>query len=348
MQLKPAQHTHVMVSASPIARRRRRLELAEASATLDAGISGDAASEHSRDSLGAAFFWLTAFYFVYCARPHEIIPGLGKLPLAKITSGLALLSLAFSLGRTSRRLSDLPREAYYLLAMISLLFVAAVLSPVWKGGAFFATLDFAKVYILWLLGFLVITDVTRFRWIIFIQAASVAMISCVALIKGHSVERLDSVVGGIYSNPNDLAFAIVLSMPFCLAFLLDSSRIIVKVAWCAGMTAMAVALLLTASRAGFLDMVITGAVCLWHLVVKGRRHYLIVIAGLLGIVIIAAAGGKLKERFVAMGDNPTVESKSGESAAESYEERRALIAKSFEAIVTHPILGLGAENFIVY
>jgi O-antigen ligase len=114
------------------------------------------------------------------------------------------------------------------------------------------------------------------------------------------------------------------------------------------MTAMAIALLLTASRAGFLDMVITGAICLWHLGVKGRRHYLIAIAGLLGIVIIVAAGGKLKERFVAMGDNPTVESKSGESAAESYEERRALITKSIEAIVTHPILGLGAENFIVY
>jgi O-antigen ligase len=155
-------------------------------------------------------------------------------------------------------------------------------------------------------------------------------------------------MGGIYSNPNDLAFAIVLAMPFCLAFLLDTPRVVVKAAWCVGMCAMAVALLLTASRAGFLDMVITGAVCLWHLGVKGRRHYLIAIAGLLAIVIIVGAGGKLKERFVAMGDSPTVETKSGESAAESYEERKTLIMKSLAAIAEYPILGLGAQNFIVY
>lgn len=336
-----------MISASPIARRQKTTALSTRSATSESEMHDDA-TEGAGDSLGTAFFWLTAFYFVYCARPHEIIPGLGKLPLAKLTSGCALLSLGMSIGRSQRRLSALPREAYYLLAIISLLFVSAVLSPVWRGGAFIATLDFAKVFILWLLGFLVITNEVRFRRIVFIQASSVALISFIALVKGHSVERLDSVVGGIYSNPNDLAFAIVLSMPFCLAFMLDSTRVLAKTAWCFAMFVMAVALLFTASRAGFLDLVISGAVCLWHLGVKGRRTYLIVITAILGVVLLAVAGGKLKERFAAMGDNPTVESRSEESAAESYEERRALIMKSLEAIATHPLLGLGAENFVIY
>jgi len=337
-----------MISASPIARRQRMLALTKGSATSDSETHDDVAPYDGGDSLGTAFFWLTAFYFVYCARPHEIIPGLGKLPLAKLTSACALLSLAMSIGRAQRRLSDLPREAYYLLAIITLLFLSAVLSPVWRGGAFFVTLDFAKVFILWLLGFLVITDEARFRRIIFIQASSVALISFIALVKGHSVERLDSVVGGIYSNPNDLAFAIVLSMPFCLAFMLDSTRVVAKVAWCFAMFVMVVALLFTASRAGFLDLVISGVVCLWHLAVKGRRTYLIAISAILGVVLLAVAGGKLKERFAAMGDNPTVESRSEESAAESYEERRALITSSLDAIATHPLLGLGAQNFVVY
>jgi O-antigen ligase len=337
-----------MISASPIARRQKKLALSKTPAMRGLETRDDIAPQSPEDSLATAFFWLTAFYFVYCARPHEIIPGLGKLPLAKLTSGFALLSLCMSIGRSQRRLSDLPREAYCLLAMISLLFVSAVLSPVWRGGAFFVTLDFAKVFILWLLGFLVITNEARFRRIIFIQASSVALISLIALVKGHSVERLDSVVGGIYSNPNDLAFAIVLSMPFCLAFMLDSPRLFAKGAWCLAMFVMAIALLLTASRAGFLDLVISGAVCLWHLGVKGRRTYLIAMTACLGVVLVAIAGGKLKERFAAMGDNPTVESRSEESAAESYEERKALITKSIEAIATHPILGLGADNFVVY
>jgi len=33
----------------------------------------------------ALFFWLSAFYFVYCARPEDWIPGLAYIPLAKFT-----------------------------------------------------------------------------------------------------------------------------------------------------------------------------------------------------------------------------------------------------------------------
>ncbi len=40
-------------------------------------------------SLGAAFFWLSGFYFVYCIRPEDWIHPLGAIPLAKIT-GTAL------------------------------------------------------------------------------------------------------------------------------------------------------------------------------------------------------------------------------------------------------------------
>jgi len=308
--------------------------------------SSAAAGLHEGKVSGSSF-WLGAFYFVYCARPQEIIPGLSHLPVAKITSFFAVMSLIVSLGRTPRRLCDLPREALYLLLLICLLFVSAVFSPVWRSGAFFATLDFSKVLVMWLLAFLLITTFGQLLRIILIQAASVSLIAAFAIVKGHSIERLDSVVGGIYSNPNDLAFAIVLSMPFCLAFCLTAKSLVTKAVWCVAMAVMALALLLTASRGGFIDIVVTGSVCLWHFGVKGRRLHLMVGSAILAGALLLVAGDKLQERFTAMA-SAEGQSQAQETAEESYEERKALVGRALEAIAEYPVLGLGTENFVIY
>lgn len=298
------------------------------------------------EKLNGAFFWLGAFYLMYCARPQEVIPGLGWLPVAKVTGALAIVGLGLSVGRAPRRLSDLPREAYCLLGIVGVLFASAILSPVWRGGAFFTTLDFSKVCILWVLAFLLITSIERLRRIIAIQAASVAMISVIALVKGYSVDRLNAVIGGIYSNPNDLAFAIVLSLPLALALLLTTRALWERSLWLLGMLAMAVALIRTASRAGFIDLLIAGTVCLWYFGIKAGRFYLIPATAVVGAILLAVAGGTLTERFGATASDSV--SKQEETATASYEERKVLIAKALDAITEYPLLGLGAGNFIVY
>jgi len=297
-------------------------------------------------TLRAGFWGLSAFYFVYCARPQEVIPGLSWIPVAKFTGALALLGLLLSIGRSHRKISDLPRDAYYLVALIAVLFVSALLSPVWRGGAFFATLEFSKVGILWVLAFLLITSVHRLRRIIYIQAASVAVVCLVALAKGYSVDRLNSVIGGIYSNPNDLAFAIVLSLPLALALLLTAKTIWVKGLWIAGMLAMGVALIRTASRAGLIDLAIAGVVCLWEFGIKGKRFYLIPTAIFVGIAILAISGGTLRERL-GLGNEDSISRGDGEATA-SYEERKELMEKALSGIAEYPVLGVGTRNFVVY
>lgn len=298
------------------------------------------------EPMRGAFFWLAAFYLIYCARPEDWIPGLQYIPLAKISGIFAFLGLVFSTGRSKRSLRNLPREAFYLAAIIGLLFVAAVFSPVWKGGAFFKTLDFAKILVAWVLTFVVITSFARLRKIIFIQAASVPVIAIVSLVKGRGHPRLEGVIGGIYSNPNDLAFAIVLSLPFCVAFLLDTKRLAVKIAWLAAMLAMCGALFLTASRAGFITLVATGAVGLWHFGVKGKRPQFIVAALLVAVVIGLAFGGRLKDRFIAIsgqGLNDSIDV----AAHGSYEQRRLLMVESVKTMLHYP-LGIGMGNFPNY
>ena len=296
------------------------------------------------DPTKGAFFWLSGFFMVYCARPEDWIPGLKYFPLAKITAILAMWGLFTALGKTKRTFKDLPKEARLLLIMIGLFYLGAFLSPVWRGGAVTRTIDFSKVYIAWVLVFLLITTFDRLRRIIFIQAFSVVVVCAAALVKGHGTPRLEGVLGGIYSNPNDLAFAIVLSLPFALAFMVTAKNALIKVLWASGMLVMAVALFETASRAGFIDLVISGSVALYFFAIKGKRPYLIVATGLLGVVIMAAAGGKLYDRFAALsGDSSTEQSAYG-----SFEDRKYLMLRALTAIEHYPILGVGLRDFPTY
>src|SRR5437667_638369 len=297
--------------------------------------------------LSGAFFWLSAFYLVYCARPEDWIPGLKYIPLAKITGVLAFVGLLWSLGKTQRSFRDLPREAAYLLMLIGVLLLSAFLSPIWRGGAFFHTLDFSKVYVAWVLTFLLVTGLERLRRIILIESGSVAVICAVSIIMVHSQPRLEGVVGGIYSNPNDLAFSIVLTLPFCTAFLLTTKSLRGRLFWTGSMLVMAIALFMTASRAGFITLVISGAVSLWHFGVKGRRLALVVATALIGTLLLIVAGRPLLHRFSAIteeGGNTQPE----ETAYESYEQRKFLMRKAVEGIEHYPVLGLGARNFQVY
>jgi hypothetical protein len=252
-----------------------------------------------------------------------------------------------SLGKTRRGFKDLPREAVYLIFMIMLLFAGAFLSPVWKGGAFFRSLDFSKVAVAWVLTFLLVTNFERLRRIIFIQAGSVAIIGVVSILKSRGSDRLEGVLGGIYSNPNDLAFALVLSLPFCLAFMLQTRSSLRKVAWLVAMLMMSGALFFTASRGGFITLIVAGTVCLWHFGVKGKRFYLIVGTGFVGLVLALTAGGRLKDRFLAI-SGEDLRGTLQHSAYGSFEERREGMVIALHGIVHYPILGVGAHNFPNY
>lgn len=307
--------------------------------------SRSAMSSMVKDSATAASFWLSAFYLVYCARPEDWIPGLKYLPLAKITAICALIALFSSAGRSQRKFRDRPKEANYLLALILFLFVSGFLSPVWKGGAVSRTLDFSKVFVAWALTFLVVTNFERLRRIVFVQAASVAVIALVSIVKGYSQPRLEGVLGGIYSNPNDLAFAIVLSLPFCLAFLVSTRSGLKKLAWSAAILVMVASLFLTASRAGFIDLMIAGSVCLWHFAIKGRRLHLIVVTLVLGTLIMAVAGRQLKDRFGAISGSDLNTSVEGK-AYSSFQAREYLMRQSLATLEHYPIFGVGVNNFV--
>jgi len=299
------------------------------------------------EPLGGAYFWLLVFFFVYCARPEDWIPGLAVLPMAKISGVFALLALLLSLGGARRDRQGLPREAYYLLALDLYLMVSAVFSPVWRGGAVSHTLDFSKALVAVVVTILTVTSLDRLRRLILVQTGSVIFISVVSLIKGRGQARLESVLNGMYGNPNDLAFAIALVIPFCFAFMLSTRSILQKAVWAGSMVIATTALLLTGSREGVITLAIAGVYCLWRFALKGRRPLMVMAACLAAVLLFTVAGKTLRQRFAAMsGENLASDVES--SAYASYQARQYLIRVSLQAIEQHPILGLGASCFESY
>jgi putative inorganic carbon (HCO3(-)) transporter len=292
-----------------------------------------------RQSLVGAYVSLLLFMVVYCARPEDWIPGLSVVPLAKLTGIVALLALVFSLKHTRQHL---PREVLYLILLIGHLFLASAMSSVWRGGALQKTLEFAKVLLIVYAISVAVNTTSRLRWLIFIQAASVAVIAAVAVWKGHLLGgRLEGTLGAYYSDPNDLALAIIISLPLCVALLLISRSGPQRVAWALAILVMLYAALSTGSRGGFVALIVTAAVLLWEFAIRARRHYLLALAVLAGVVLwqfsSAVLLGRLKGTFNQQEDTA--------AAYDSAEGRQQLFWRSIEVTKQHPLFGVGPGNF---
>jgi O-antigen ligase len=299
------------------------------------------------EPLSGAYFWLLVFFSVYCARPEDWIPGVRFLPMAKITGVLAVLALLLSLGGSKRGLLSLPREALYLLVLDVYLMISALLSTVWKGGAVFRTLDFSKALVAVVVTILAVTGLERLRRLIFVQTGSVILISAVSIVKGHGQARLQSVLGGMYGNPNDLAFLIALTIPYSFAFMLATRGMARRAAWAGAMLIAMAALVLTASRAGIITVSVAGMFCLWRFAVKGKRPLVLLAAASAAVLIFVFAGKTLRQRFAAFSAE-NVASNIQQSAYASYEARQALIEESLTIMKQRPIFGLGAGNFMSF
>ena len=278
------------------------------------------------------------------ARPEDWIPGLAAVHVAKIAAILTLAALVFSSGSIRWYL---PWEVIFLLLLGVQLWLTVPFSPVWRGGAFYKTLDFSKVLLLVVVMIQVVQSMKRLRWILFVQAASVAAIAITTIVNAHMRRgRLEGVLSGSYGNSNDLALMIDISLPLCLALALTTRSYWKKLAWAFAMLAMIYTVFLSASRAGALALVIVALICLWQFGVKGRRFYLVLLVPIAMIVLWLHGGHSLRERIGQTSLDPTTNSQKTE-ASESAQARKELLLKSLEVTAEHPLFGVGPGNFVV-
>jgi O-antigen ligase/polysaccharide polymerase Wzy-like membrane protein len=296
--------------------------------------------------LAVAYTGILAFILVYCARPEDWLPGAVGLPLAKFVGVFTMVAFGLGVLFGRRRSSRLPGDVVLLGLFFAQLCLTVPFSPVWRGGAFDTVFyGFSKVVAITVVVVIAASTFVRLRRLIFVQTASVALIALVTLWKdyriGRGAGRLSGAIGGDFENPNDLALAIVLAWPFCFMFLLEARSLVKKSIWAIAIMAMSYAVVDTYSRGGFLALIVASGLCLWEFGVKGRRHYVLALIGVLGLGIILSLGlGNHWQRLrtiVHPDEDPTG----------SAQARQELLIKSLEVTAAHPIFGVGPGNFAV-
>jgi O-antigen ligase len=308
-------------------------------ATLTARPEPQKAEQRGRTTL--AYWALLTFTFLYYARPEDFIPGLNYIPLAKISAGLALLGL-FAAWRPGR--TKFPREIKLLLALFFYLSLTVPFA-FWRGGAFVTVaFTFGKGVIVAILTAMLVNRTSQLRKLIFTQTTAVSFMTIASILAHHTdnVGRLTGVSNGILENPNDLAINVAINLSFCLAFLLRA-RDLRKSLWAFPLLAMVYAVLITYSRSGFLALIVGVLFCLWEFGVKGRRLYLILLAGVLAVGTAVFAPSHYYARLQSIFLGP-VEGANDNGSAEA---RRELLQTSLQLMAQHPLFGVGPGNFPV-
>ena len=235
------------------------------------------------------------------------------------------------------------------LKLLLLLYAHLVLTipfAVWRGGAFAQVFEkFSKEVITAALVSLIVLDILQLRKLLVVQAASVAAMTVVSVILHPGGARLQGALGGVFGNPNDLAINIAINFPLCLTFLFASRGIWKKGFWTIGLLAMPYAVVATYSRSGLMAMIVSVLICLWEFGVRGKRFYVLLLAGILGIVGLGVAIStphyliRIKSLFYG-----NIEG-SGDKG--SLEARKELLRESIQLTLQHPIFGVGPGNFPV-
>ncbi len=302
--------------------------------------------EYLRENRSSLAYRAVLFFaVVYFLRPEDYIPGLVYIPISKISGGIALLALIF--GTKAENRQKLPIEMKVLLALFLQMLLTIPFAS-WRGGALDAVINkFSKGVIIGLLIVFLVTSVKELRKLIYIQCASIALVTVVSVLL-HETDggRLVGVQKGILENPNDLAINIAINFPLCLAFMLAAKGGARKALWAIGLAFMMYGVVATYSRSGLIAMTLTGLICFWEFVLKGRRPILLLATGL---VALAGVFVMLNTRNYVTRIESTVKGNiKGSGDHGSLDERKELLKTSLDLMVKHPIFGIGPGNFPAY
>jgi putative inorganic carbon (hco3(-)) transporter len=249
-----------------------------------------AAAEHP--ARGALFAFAAFVISIYASAP-QLIP-----PLAAINPGKTLIALAFAAllwsavlcGRRLRLGTGAGGGALYLF------FLLVLASPIWSLWPRLS-LSAAGESLKYAAGFFVAVNVldspARIRRgaVLLALASLIPAVGAIhsSLTGAHIVEETRAAWIGVFSNPNFLAYHLVVAVPLALALRELERRQVVKLLWLGAVAVLATAILLTESRGGSLGL--GGVLLLWLVRGLARGRMAVGAAVAVAIALLMAPGG---------------------------------------------------------
>lgn len=292
-----------------------------------------------------AFIFVWLFTLALYLRPQELFPTFFEaypVQFAKLFATTAPLIYFASrlLGGEKLFLWETELKMAFAILGLGLLFYPISIEPAdtWKEindlylkvvlifGLLIGTLD-SRSRIYWMMRVTVLTGL----WI-----AIDSILKYKSGVVSQLSNRIEGTVGGMFSNPNDLATTFGMLMPLAVV-LLVVSRGPTRILYGICVFVFALATLITFSRGGFLSLLAVVGVMLWKF---RKRHKAIpyVAALMLGGTLFLSLPGGLGERLWTI-------VKPDSDSTGSAQERRDILKRGVVTFARHPVTGIGLGTF---
>ena len=286
-----------------------------------------------------SFAGVFVFTFLVYFRPYELFPTLSWLSKSALV--VALITIAAfvpaQLG-LENRITAKPTEIKLVFGLLitGLLSVPLALNP---ARAFQSFTEYLKVIVM----FVVIVNVLRTPRRLTNLILLVLLASCVLSLGALNDYRLGNlalqgrriagVIGGLFSNPNDLALHLVTMIPISFGLMLGSRSSLKKCLYLGCAVLLIAGMVATFSRGGFLGFICVIGFLVWKFAPRNRIVFGAVALTMVMATIAIAPG--YRSRLSNLNDASAV--------ARTDDLKRSILVAA-----RHPVFGVGMDNYIIY
>jgi putative inorganic carbon (HCO3(-)) transporter len=284
------------------------------------------------------FFGLLLLVFLIIIQPQYILPVLAHLPLVAVVSGLLILGCVVS--PVSKRLLVTSTDKFFGIFCISM--VLSTISAHYLTYTLETIVDVLRMAVIYYLVVVLVNDARRFRVMTWTLAILLSAVAGMAVLQyyGHDIigigmlwssgKAVWQVRGtGMFDNPNDLAYSIVLVVPFAIGFVLGPGAFVTRVFSVALLWVTCFCIFVTGSRGGFVGAVVASFSWLYFWIINNkhsRRLAAIFAILLIALAVSAKAGGYRED--------------------ESSMYRIEAWSAGFAMLKSHPLIGVGKGQFV--
>jgi len=298
-----------------------------------------------RGKHGLAFAGVYLFTLLLYARPNDLFPAIGSFPLVKVVAiGIMLIYIGSKIS-AGDGLTVWTTEMTMLMviAALGVLLMPIAASP--KESLDTLTDTYLKTVIVFIMMVNLIDTRQRLfsLWkLVVVCGAALGVGAIRSYMMGEFAARgvrIEGLVGGMFENPNDLATALDLLLPFAVA-LVFVGKGLARLLYLVCAVVLAIGVLVTLSRGGFLGLVAMGGLLLWKLG-RGRRLKITLAAALICGVLLATTPGGYGARLATIFN-------TDQDPTGSAQERRQLMELAASLAVRHSVVGVGMGNFHIH
>lgn len=285
------------------------------------------------------FIGLLFFIFLIIIRPQDFVAGLTGIPIVFAT--MAVLLTVWALFHRNKKIVKLPQDKFVLLFFFSI--IISAISTNWISYIIDNFIETIKVFFIYCFIVTIIDSYRKFVVATWTLMLFLFVIGCIGILQyyGHDVTGVGMTFAadkgiyqiryiGLFDNPNDLAYSVVIILPFSLGLILHKSKFLIKIIAIILFSVSIYCIILTGSRGGLLALV--SCLSFWFLFWIKSAFLKKVSLILLAVIIFIA--------FLKM----TTAYRDDESSMGRVEAWNA----GMNMFLAHPLIGVGKGQFIEY